>query len=112
MEDKQTVAQMSIDLDGLEPYYHKDKKPLMIGDEGPVPNTLKLTKFGEPVEFAPRNELFFENNTAYLDFDTFDVTPTRANVAFRYIIEGISVKLTFEKNDGTWQITEKDLEVQ
>lgn len=112
-EDKQTIIQMSIDLDELQQYYHVDseegRKPLIIYYDGIIPSTLELTKFGESVHFMNKEELFFYNKKAYLDFDEFKVTPTRADIEFRYTIEGLTITLTFEKVDGAWEIKTRKL---
>lgn len=113
MEDKQSVIQMSIDLVDLQPYYRADKikgrKPLVISDNGIVPANLKLTKFGEPVEFMTKEELFFNVKTEYLDFEKFEISPTQADVEFQYNVEGLTIRLTFEKSDDNWVIGTKKL---
>jgi hypothetical protein len=113
LEDKQIVIQMSIDVDELQPYYHVDKietrKPLIILNEGTVPSNLTLTKFEEEVQFMLKNEVFFYDKQAYLDFDKFDISPTQADIIFRYNIEGLIIKLTFEKVDNKWTIKTKKL---
>ncbi len=49
--DRQTVIQMCIDLEELQPFYHSeekpDRKPLIIFNNGIVSSDLALTKFGE-----------------------------------------------------------------
>jgi hypothetical protein len=113
LEDKQTVIQMSIDLDELQQYYHSDKieerKPLIIFNNGTVPANLRLTKFGDEVMFMLEKELFFYNKQAFLDFDKCEIEPTQADIIFRYDIEGLTVKLTFEKIDNNWTIKTKKL---
>lgn len=108
--DKQTVIQMSIDLPSLQPYYVVEP-PLVITDDGVVPANLTLTKFGESVEFMQKQDLFFHNNRAFLDFEKFDITPTHAEVVFRYSIKGLTITLMFEKLDGNWSIEKRTLAV-
>jgi len=113
IEDKQAVIQMSIDLDELQNYYHdneeEDRKPLFICDNGIVPSTLELSKFGEPVHFMPKKDLFFTNKQAFLDFEKFQISETSAAVDFQYKVEGIAIELTFEKTNGSWIIDTKKL---
>jgi hypothetical protein len=104
---------MSIDLDELQQYYHVNKdegrKPLIIYNDGTVPNNLTLTKFGEPVKFMTIAELFFYNKQAYLDFERFEITSNSADIEFHYNIEGLTIKLTLEKVDDNWTIKTKKL---
>lgn len=113
INDRQTVIQMSIDLDELQKYYHVDKdegrKPLIIYNDGIVPSNLTLTKFGKPVQFMTKEDLFFHDEQAYLDFEKFEISPTNADIEFRYDIEGLTIRLTMEKLDDTWTIKTKKL---
>ena len=108
VEDTQSVIQMSIDLDDLQQYYGVDKiegrKPLVIQNNGVVPTNLNLTKFGEPVQFMTEEELFFYGKEAFLAFERFEISQTRADVEFQYKIEGLIIKLTFVKADENWTI--------
>lgn len=112
-EDNRIVIQMSIDLEDLQQYYHEDKvegrKPLIIYNEGIVPSNLSLSKFGEPVQFMTKEELFFHNKQAFLDFDKFEISLTQADIEFSYKIEGLTIVLMFEKVDGKWTIKTKKL---
>ena len=112
-KESQSLIQMCIDLDDLQQYYHKDKveerKPLIIFNNGIVPANLSLVKFGESVQFMTREGLFFNNIKAYLDFAKFEISSSKADIEFHYQIEGLTVLLTFEKNDGKWVIKTKKL---
>lgn len=110
--DVQTVIQMSIDMDELPSYYHPEKegrKPLMIESNGVISSELELVKFGEPVKFMKKPDLFFNNIEAFLVFDKFEISSKAATVHFQYIIEGIRIMLTFEKMDNAWLIETKKL---
>lgn len=113
LKDKQIVIQMSIDLEELQMYYHEDeiqgRKPLIIFNNGIVQPDLNLTKFGEDARFMTKEELFFDNKQAYIDFEKFIITPNEAIIEFQYEIEGISVFLTLEKIADNWRITKKEL---
>lgn len=104
---------MSIDLDDLKKYYgvHRTqgREPLVIHNNGVVPPYLKLTKFGEPVQFMTKKELFFYMKEDFLDFQRFEISQTRADVEFQYIIEGLAIKLTFVKADDNWTIGKQDV---
>lgn len=110
-KDKQTVIQMSIDLPSLQPYY-LDEKPLVIANDGVVPANLILTKFGEPVEFLLKPELFFLSKKSFLDFEKFEITPTQAEIVFQYAVKGLTVGLIFEKVGGDWSIKTRTLTVE
>lgn len=113
IEDKQAVIQMSIDFDDLQQYYRADKiegrSPLVIHSNDVVPPNLKITKFGEPVQFMTKNELFFNGKEAFLDFGRFEISEAMAEVEFQYKIEGLIIKLIFEKVDGKWTIKNHEL---
>jgi hypothetical protein len=112
-EDKQTVIQTCIDLAELQQYYHADsvkgRKPLIIYNNGIVPNNLKLTKFGEPVLFMTKEELFFYNNHAYLSFGKFEITPSQVDIQFHYKIEGLTIALRMKKIGDNWIIKTKKI---
>lgn len=110
--DIQTVIQMSIDMDELQPYFHSEKpgrKPLIIEDNGVISKDIELTKFGEPVKFMKKPDLFFTDTDAFLVFNTFEINPTTASVDFHYNVEGIKMTLDFEKKDGQWIVISKEL---
>lgn len=110
--DIQTVIQMSIDIEELQPYFHPEKEgrnPLVIEANGVISSDLELVKFGVPVQFMQMKDLFFNNLDAFLEFDTFEISSTTATVLFRYYVEGIKIGLTFEKIDGEWMILTKKL---
>lgn len=112
-KDQQTVAQMCIDMDDLQMYYHENedesRKPLIIFNDGTVPADLELKKFGVSVLFMTSAELFNDGKMAYLIFDKFEVAENQATVEFRYDVEGVSVNLGLEKIAGTWMITSSQL---
>ena len=113
LEDQRVLIQMTIDLDELQPYFHVDevegRSPLIIFNDGMVPPTLELTKFGEAVQFMTTAELFFYNKTAFLDFERFDITPSQADIELKYSVEGLTITLSFEKKEGTWRVRSKQL---
>ncbi len=105
--DKKQIIQACIDLEDLQPYYHieeEGRKPLIIFDNGVIPNTLKLLKFEESVVFATTAALFTYGKVAYLQFSKFTITKDKAEVIFKYHVEGITVKVIFEKIGGTWVV--------
>jgi len=113
IQDKQDVIQKCIDLDDLQQFYHENevegRKPLIIYNDGAVPTSLTLIKFGQPIQFMTKEELFFYNKLAYLDFDKCEITPTSADIVFYYDIEGLTIKVTMNKVDGNWTIKTKKL---
>lgn len=70
---------------------------------------LALTKFGEPVEFISKPDLFFQDKKAFLDFDKFEIAPSQAEVIFHYAVKGLTITLIFEKLEGNWAIKTKTI---
>lgn len=101
--DRDQVAQLVLDLDDLQPYYHvKDvpgRRPLVIRRTEPVNDRPSLTKFGEPVRYEdePGDAPFFEFVKIALDGDT-------ADVEFRYPVEGLVGEAHLKKVGGTWKV--------
>ena len=106
--DKQTVIQMSIDIDELQQYYSLNK-PLLILDNGIFPNSLNLTKFNQPVEFKYREDIFMLGRLDCLEFLKFEISQTKAEVIFIYTHEGLKIKLTFKKANDSWKLKTSDL---
>ena len=110
--DKKIVIQKCIDLEELQPYFHEDlegRKPLIIFDNGVLPNTLKLTKFDEPVVFMTKLDMFTYGKIAYLHFTTFTISTEKAEVIFKYDVEGITVKVSLVKIGGVWEVESESI---
>lgn len=112
-DDKQTVVQMSIDLPELQEYYLTEKgdtdNVLIIADNGVVATNLNLTKFGKPVKFMKKKDLFFFGEESYLVFDKFGISRNEADLVFHYPAEGLTILLSFEKVDNKWTIKSRKL---
>lgn len=106
-ENLQEIIQKSIDLPKLQQYYHIDvlpeRSPLIILKSELIPSTLKLNKFGEPVEIME------ESSKAHLVFSTIDIQQNTGTINFSYPIEGISIQIKFIKTDNEWLINESML---
>ena len=104
---------MCIDLEELQQFYHADKipgrKPLIIFNNEVVPSNLELIKFGEPVVFMKKEDLFFHQKEAFLNFGKFDISRKKAEVHFEYQVEGVFIEVAFEKKDTRWVIRNKKL---
>lgn len=113
LQDKQEVIQLAIDVDQLDEYLkkenRKDQKPLVIYDNGILPTNLILTKFGEPVLFMSKEDLFFHSMNNDLTFEKFQITPQQADINLHYPLDGISLHLKLEKEQGSWTIKSKML---
>lgn len=105
-DDLRHVAQLTIDLDTLDKYYHAElpgRKPLCIVRNDVVPEGLALTKFGEPVRFVPAAEAS-KPGAACLVFSKIEVQGAAATVEFTYSIEGVRGTVTFRKASGAWRV--------
>ena len=104
----QEILQRSIDLEELQPHL-TGIETLYILDNGVVPNTLEVEKFGKPVKFEDISTLFFISVDNYLEFGEFYVRDHRAEVAFSISSHGIVVRLVFEKSGEHWEIIQKEV---
>jgi hypothetical protein len=108
--DTEQLYQLTIDLPPLEKYFHPSepsRKPLYVVKNDAVKGDLKLTKFGEPVEFVPLEELE-EDEKPYFEFSSVEIGDDVATVGFRYPVEGIRGKVNF-KYDGEWKVLSHEI---
>jgi hypothetical protein len=113
IEDSQTIIQECIDLAELQQYLEPNEidgnETLIILNDGVLQTDLKLYKFGSPVKFMTKKVLFFNNIRAFLDFDEFEFSDSKANLEFHYNFEGLTILITFEKTDNDWKIKSKKI---
>ena len=103
--DRTEIAQLAINYPPLQAYYHindaPDRKPLIIVKNGVLSEALKLTQFGESVQFMTKAEAM---NKPYLEFTKFKIGADSAEAELEYSIEGIFVSLVFEHRGGQWVV--------
>jgi hypothetical protein len=113
LQDKQNVIQKSIDLELLQSYFtdieFEGKQQLFIVDNGIVPSSLELLKYGNKVTFMSKEEMFFKDIRNHIDFSNFTIDSESADIKFRYGISGPSFHLEFIKDRVDWKITKSDL---
>jgi hypothetical protein len=106
------ICQLVIDSDILEPYYHADtdpnRKPLHVVESTTVRPGLRLTKFGQPVRIAPREELVAQQRP-FLEFTKVEVRGDKAEVEFSYPVEGVVGTVALDRRNGAWTIGDKRL---
>lgn len=106
------IVQLTIDLPALQKFYHVDdatgRKPLLILHNEFVTDGLSLTKFDEPVGFVTCDELK-TTGKPYLEFVALDITGDKASAVFRYRVEGIEGRLSFDNQAGAWHVTKQEL---
>ena len=105
-EDHKAIIQLCIDLEAFQQYYNLSKGgrlPVVILDNGVVPNVEGLEKFKKPIEFWSIEKIF-ETNKAHLSFSTFEVTTSKARVIFAYEAEGAHVIMSLMKKNGSWEV--------
>jgi len=110
MMNTEQLYQLTIDLPALEDYFHPSepsRKPLYVVKNDVVESDLKLTKFGEPVQFVTLEKIE-DSETPYFEFSSVEIGEDVATVSFRYPVEGIRGKVNF-KYDGEWKVLSHEL---
>jgi hypothetical protein len=110
-EDKRQVLQLCIDLPALQNYYHSEqpgRSPLIIKSNDKIP-VVRVSKFGQPVEFMTEDEISTSGKEAYIDFSRFEITGENATVVYRYRAEGIMMTVLLKKSGGQWVVSESKL---
>ena len=72
---------------------------------------MRLTKFGVPVQVAPRQQLQ-EAGRPYLDFTRIEIRGDQAEVQFAYPVEGLVGHVTLRRQGGDWSIEGEALSEQ
>ena len=112
MDDVTQIVQLTIDLPALQKFYHvadaAGRKPLLILKNEFVTAELSLTKFDEPVGFVTCDELK-TTGKPYLEFTALNIAGDKASAVFRYRVEGIEGRLSFDKEAGAWRVAKQEL---
>jgi hypothetical protein len=100
-QDVQTVLQLVIDDEALEPYLHLDKPdrfPFRVGGSD-LPQGLELTKATKPVVFVadPASE-----KKPVLVFTEIKIDGDEASVRYRYDVEKVRGSSSLKRRDGRW----------
>jgi hypothetical protein len=100
-QDVQTVLQLVIDDEALEPYLHLDKPdrfPFRVGGSD-LPQGLELTKATKPVVFVadPASE-----KKPVLVFTEVKIDGDEASVRYRYDVEKVRGSSSLKRRDGRW----------
>jgi hypothetical protein len=112
-EDKRAVMQQCLDLAQLQEYFHTaehpaERLPVIVKNNGKVP-AVKLSKFGQDVQFLSEDELTGKGKTAYIEFTRFEIGPDNATIMYRYNVEGVMMTVLLKKIRGVWTITDSKL---
>ncbi len=109
MEDKQEILQALIDSNQLNRYFHADVLPDRIPlrmIKGPwYEEGIRLTKFGQPVQFIADVKV----KEPYLDVMAMEFSEGRATLRFRYPPEGLAGNVTLEKDQQRWIVKSLDI---
>ena len=111
-EDLENVVQLALDLNEIQGFYHPEmpgRMPIMILDNDIVPNTLRLEKFGVPVEFWDKSTLFTLGMTFFLQFEEVKLKSNSATLQYQLFGEGIYVNLKLKKENDRWIIVSKQV---
>jgi hypothetical protein len=107
-EDRRKVLQLCLDINQFQSFYHPEiegRVPVVILDNGVVPETKNLVKFDEEVFFWSKGEMFFHGKRVWLTFEEFILKETTAEVHFSYEVEGAEARISLEKKEGVWITT-------
>jgi hypothetical protein len=111
-EDKRSVMQQCLDLAQLQDYFHTaehpERIPVIVKNNGKVP-VVKLTKFGQDVQFMTDDELTGASKVAFIEFTRFEMGADNATIMYRYNVEGIMMTVLLKKVRGAWTITDSKL---
>lgn len=102
--DMQTIIQLVIDDEALQPYLHLDKPdrfPFRVGGSA-LPQGLELTKATKPVVYVadPAGD-----KKPVLVFTEITVDGDEASVRYRYDVEKVRGASALKKRDGHWVLT-------
>lgn len=110
--DIQQIAQLTLDLEGLQRYFHvdvaPDRKPLRVLRNEAVSQEPRLVKFGEPVTYVSAPDAQKEKKP-YFEFTKLEARGDTAQVEFSYPVEGIRGWASFRRVDGAWTLEGKSL---
>ena len=108
--DISAIAQLIIDLDVLQQYYHVDevkgRKPLLIVRNKYMKHEPRLTKFGESVRFVSQSEA---GDRPYLVFTNIEIAGETASVNFQYPVEGVLGSVNLRKLNASWRVEDREL---
>ena len=110
-EDIQIISQLTLDLRGLQGYYHSyapDRKELVVFNNGLFETIPRLSKLGKPVAFRTKEEIEKEGIKNYFIFERFEILDGKVKVYFYYPIEGIRGYAIFQKDSkNEWVVIEE-----
>jgi hypothetical protein len=99
------IIETVINADALAPYYHvdtlHDRKPLRIQINNVLKEKYPLSMFGESVVYV--------TDSPHLVFSRLDISGEKAEVAFRYLPEGVRGEMSLEKKNIGWMVTRSNL---
>jgi len=105
--DLETIAQLTLDVEQLQPYFHvetfPERSPLVVVAPALSEQGAKLQKFGRPVVFKTREEAV-ESGGPYFEFKEIAVESGRATVRFEYPPEGIRGEIELAQTEASWKV--------
>lgn len=111
--DLQQVCQLVLDIGALQDFFHADqlpeRKPLKVLENEHLAAQPELTKFGVPVRFISRQEATTE---PFFEFTKITIGEDRAEVAFRYRVEGVRGSATLTRDGSAWKVTDQSIAEQ
>ena len=106
--DLRDVCQRTLDSESLDKFFHVDqrpeRKPLVVLKNDALVEEFPLTKFGERVQYATRDELK-NHPRPYFEFRRISISDDQGTVEFAYPPEGIAGTATLRREAGSWKVT-------
>jgi hypothetical protein len=97
-----------IEIPNLQQYYNVQtsikQDRLIILKDHKFNDSIKLMKFGLPVNFLTESEVASKNIKAFIKFEEIQMERDSANVYFRYDIQGIGCKAKYSLIDCSWKL--------
>ena len=110
--DLELIAQLTLDLEDLQQYYHVDvfpeRSPLIVVSPLLMRSGVSLQKFGRPIVYMEPDKAH-ASGLPYLEFTEISIDNAIAKVAFRYAVEGLRGAAEFQKVSGAWTVTSSRL---
>ena len=106
------LAQKSIDVKGIESFFHVEKLPErspLIVVKNKYTNGIKLSKFHKDVVFWDKKKINIKN-APYLEFVKIEVMNNKAFVHILYPPEGVYAELVFHKSNQSWNLEKSKIQ--
>jgi hypothetical protein len=113
LETSDNVYQQTLDLPGLQQYYHINevpgRTPLVVVTNPSLSPELGLKKFGQPVKILTKEEIELKKIDAYLEFMNIIRKENTITIIFEYAAEGVVGEVIFKEKKGNWRVVKHQI---